>query len=634
MTYDVDPLAPHHDGSPAYVGASAPALGERVELRVRVPHRPDGTPGARAVVLRAVRDGEPAITPAEQAAGDDAGAWWSVTLALVNPVTSYRFLVSNGPADYRWLTATGVHARDVTDAGDFLISTEHRVPCWVADQVAYQVFPDRFERTETGAPVPEWARPVAWDDAVVHRGPEVPFQWYGGTLDGVAARIDHLERLGATLLYLTPVFEAGSTHRYDAVSFERVDPLLGGDAALERLADTLHERGLRLVGDLTTNHTGDRHDWFRTAAADPASVERAFYRFEPDGSYASWLGIASLPKLDHASAELARRLYDGPDSVVARWLRRGLDGWRVDVANMTGRLGAEDRAHAVAATTRRTMAAESPDAWLLAEHGHDATGDLRGAGWHGTMDYAGFTRPLWCWLNGGSPDGPGLPHGLDYLGLPVDIPVLPAERAVATMREVHGAIPFTVWQSGTNHLDSHDTPRFRTVTGGGTSGGTDLVGAGRPGHLVGLALQMTMPGVPVVFMGDEIGLTAVDGEHARTPYPWHDEQSWDAPTLAAYREWIELRHRHVALRRGGLRWLHAHGDAMTFLREHPDQTLLVHATRAAGPEVRLPLAALGPDPVVTTLVGPPARVVADELVLPGEGPAASVHLVSSGGPGS
>lgn len=621
------PLDPHHDGSAAYV-VGAPVLGEDVTLRVRVPHGEDGAPGATRVVLRAVRDGEPAVSHASRVSEDAAGAWWEVDLRLVNRLTSYRFLVSRGPDDFRWLTATGVHARDVFDGSDFRISTDHRLPDWIADQVGYQVFPDRFARTETGAPVPDWAIPCEWDQPVVHKGPDVPFQWYGGTLDGVAEHLDQLHALGATLLYLTPVFEAWSTHRYDAVSFDAVDPLLGGDAALERLAKAVHEGGLRLVGDLTTNHTGEHHDWFVRALADPDSPERAFYRFGdayPQG-YAAWLDIPSLPKLDHASSEMARRLYAGPDSVVAHWLRHGLDGWRVDVANMTGRMGGDDLAHGVARAIRDTIDEVSPDAWLLAEHGHDATADLTGPGWHGTMDYAGFTRPVWCWLNGGAPGGEGLPHGLDYLGLPVDIPVLPATAAVATMREVHGAMPWTSWQGSTMHLDSHDTPRFRTVTGGGTDGGVDGEGRGRALHLVGLGLQMTMPGVPVVFMGDELGLTAVDGEHARTPYPWEHPDTWDRPTFEAYQDWIGLRREHVALRRGGLRWLHADDDTMTFLREHPDQTLLVHAVRRPAAPVDLPLHALGPGPSLDTVVGAAATVAGGVLTLPGEA-GVSVHVV-------
>jgi alpha-glucosidase len=624
------PLDPHHDGSVQYVDHAGAGLGDEVTLRVRVPHGEDGSPGARRVVLRAVRDGEPAVSNARQVFEDTAGASWEARLRLVNRVTSYRFLVSRGPDDFRWLTATGVHERDVSDGGDFRISTDQRLPDWVLDQVGYQVFPDRFGKTEVHAPVPDWAIPCEWDQPVVHKGPDVPFQLYGGTLDGVAEHLDQLDVLGATLLYLTPVFEAWSTHRYDAVSFDRVDPLLGGDDALERLTTAVHEHGLRLMGDLTTNHTGEHHDWFVRAQGDPDSPERAFYRFGDDHphGFAAWLDIASLPKLDHASAELARRLYAGPDSVVAHWLRNGLDGWRVDVANMTGRLGADDRAHEVAAAMRRTMDEVSPDAWLLAEHGHDASADLTGPGWHGTMDYAGFTRPVWCWLNGGAPGGPGLPHGLDYLGLPVDIPVLPATAAVDTMREVHGSMPWASWAGSTMHLDSHDTPRFRTVTGGGTDGGTDLAGHGRDRHLVGLGLQMTMPGVPVVFMGDELGLTAVDGEHARTPYPWDRPDTWDGPTFEAYQQWIALRRHHVALRRGGLRWLHADDDSMTFVREHPDEILLVHAVRQAAAPASIPAHALGPAVGLIRLVGSAADVSGSTVVLPGD-QGVSVHAVTS-----
>ncbi len=641
----VNPLDPHHDGSSHYVrrvGAAGHGptgghleLGDRLELRVRVPHAPNagvGTPGAEKIVLRAVRDGEPVLIPAVQKSTDEAGAWWTVEVELVNRRTSYRFAIVGGDPDYRWLNATGVYARDVTDAGDFKISTEHRAPDWVTDQIGYQVFPDRFARTETGAEIPAWAQPAQWDDPVLHKGPDVVYQWYGGTLDGIAAHLDHIAGLGASMLYLTPIFEARSNHRYDAISFDRVDSLLGGDAALDRLIAATKDAGLRLMGDLTTNHTGDAHDWFLVAQDDPDSAEREFYRFGADNSYVAWLDVPSLPKLDHTSTELARRLYAGPDSVAANWLRHGLDGWRIDVANMTGRLGADDLAHRVAADLRQTMSESSPtgsnDTWLLAEHGHDAAGDLQGPGWHGTMDYAGFTRPVWCWLNGGAPDGPGLAHGLDYLGIPIDVPVLSAEAVVATMRDVHGGAPWTSWASSTLHLDSHDTPRFRTVAGGGVDGRVDGAGHGRERHLVGLGLQMTLPGVPVVFMGDELGLTGVDGEHSRTPYPWELRETWDKQTLQAYRWWMALRRDHVALRRGGLHWLYADGDAMVYLREHRDETMLIYATRAPGVAVELPATCLGPTPQLDALIGEPAELDS-VLTLTASSIGVAVHTVTA-----
>ncbi|WP_129337997.1 glycoside hydrolase family 13 protein [Cellulomonas endophytica] len=613
---------PHHDGSPLYGPQGTPAPGDTVPVRVRVPSVPGADARDATVVLRSVRDGEPVLRPARLDGSDAAGAWFVADLEVANPVTSYRFVLVEG-GRYSVLDGTGLHARDVSDAHDFRLATHPGPPGWVADQVAYQVFPDRFARSGAVRTPPAWAVPAAWDDPVVHRGPLTPRQLYGGDLDGVVAHLDHVVDLGATLLYLTPVFEGRSNHRYDAVTFDRVDPLLGGDEALGRLVAAAHARGLRVVGDLTLNHTGDGHEWFRRAQADPGAPEAAYYTFrEHPHDYVSWLDVPSLPKLDHAAPGLRRALHEGPGSVVDRWLRAGLDGWRIDVANMTGRLGTADLAHDVARSVRATM---PPDRWLLAEHGHDAAGDLDGDGWHGTMDYASFTRPVWTWLNGGSAAGPGRPHGLSYLGIPVPVPVLPATAAVATLREVRARAPWRSWAASTLHLDSHDTPRFRTVAGGGTHGGVDREGHGRGRHLVGLALQTTLPGVPSVFMGDELGLTAVDGEHARTPFPWDRRDTWDTPTLEAYRAWIALRRASPALRHGSLRWVDVGEDHMTFLREHPDERVLVHVARADHAPVVLPAAALAlPGAAAAeTLVGEPLVAgPAGHVVLPGAGPAA------------
>ncbi len=621
-------LEPHHDGSVMYVEDSDPVIGEEVELRVHVPRgRLVPGPEVDGVWLRSVRDGEPHLVEAHPQHSDQVGTWWGARLLVSNPVTSYRFLVRGTDGTYRWLNGTGTHARDVTDADDFRVSTEHRLPDWVLDQVGYQVFPDRFARDSEPGSTPSWAIPAVWEDPVLFEGPDVPHQWYGGTLDGVRQHLDHLQALGVTLLYLTPFFASRSNHRYDAESFDEVDPVLGGDAALERLLSDAHELGIRVIGDLTTNHTGDAHAWFQKAVSDPKSPERSFYRFHDDGSYESWLGVASLPKLDHSAREMRRRLYDGPESTVARWLRNGIDGWRIDVANMTGRLGTDDATLEVAETIRRTMATTRPDAWLLAEHGHDASLDLPGKGWHGTMDYSGFTRPVWSWLNGGGDGGPGLPHHLQFMGLPVPVPTRSGTDCVASMRGFHAAMPWASRAASTSHLDSHDSPRFRTVTGGGTSGLADLAGTGRERHLLGLALQMTLPGVPVVFMGDELGFTGVNGEHARTPMPWGREQAVDTGTLDAYRLWVRMRRENVAIRRGGLRWAHVGADSLTYLREHPNQRILVHVARAGHPPVELPLVHLraGSATELAVLHGSSASDTADRALRLPSGAGAHVY---------
>jgi alpha-glucosidase len=590
---------PHHDGS--LVSDPAPALGDAVTVFVRVPAgtRVDG------VHVRYTADGEPLFTEAALDRRDARGTWWRAEVGLRNPVVPYRFLLDT-PGGARWLTAAGVVAHEVPDATDFRLVAYAPPPGWAADAVIYQIFPDRFARSAAAGdrPPPDWAIPCDWDTPVIGRGPQTPRQFYGGDLDGVAERLDHVAALGANTLYLTPVFPARSNHRYDAAAFDRVDPLLGGDEALARLSGAVHRRGWRLLGDLTTNHTGDAHPWFTAAVSDAGSAERGLYYFDDAGGYESWLGVRTLPKLDWGSAELRRRLVTGPDAVVGRWLRPpyGLDGWRIDVANMTGRRGADAYTPDVAAMVRAASLAARPDALVVAEHCHDGTADLDRDGWHGTMNYGGFTRPVWSWLRGADPVEPG------FAAVPGDVPHRDGVAVLATMRAFAALTSWRTLTASWNLVGSHDTPRIRTIVGD-------------PAAVeVAVGLQFTLPGTPMIFAGDELGLRGVNGEDARRPMPWHRPGTWDLATLDRFRRLIGLRHREPALRRGGLRWAHADAHALVFLRETPaGDGLLVLARRAAGRPVRLPGPVEGP---AENVYGgaPDLRPVGGTVELPGDGP--------------
>ncbi len=561
---------PHHDGSARYVSNPTPRLGDAVELLVRVPLEAEVT----AVHVRLAPDGEQQFVRAELVQATETDAWWRAEIVCHNPVTHYRFLLSGGPTKYAWLNGNGVHLRDVPDASDFrLLAADTPAPSWAEGAVVYQIFPDRFARS-AGAderPLPAWAVPAEWDDPVDTTPGVISRQLYGGDLDGVTEHLDHLERLGVDVVYLTPFFPAGSNHRYDASSFTAVDPLLGGEPALHRLSAAAHERGMKLMGDFTTNHTGDAHEWFVTASGPNGAetVEHGFYLWE-EGDYVSWLGVKTLPKLNHLDAELRRRLFEDEEGVVRKWLAgsEALDGWRVDVANMTGRWRDTDVNHDVARQMRESMAEHAPDALLVGEHVHDYTVDLPGDGWHGVMNYAGFCKPVWTWLREETGDP-------EFLGAPVPVPLLDADAVVETMRDFTSRI---AWQSlvhSFNLVGSHDSTRVRT-----------LVGADRRGVEVAAGLLFTLPSMPMLTYGDEIGMEGHFGEDGRRPMPW-DESRWDTGLLEIYRGLIGARKGSHALRHGGLRWVHAEGDAIVFLRESVDETALVHVARAAHEPVTL-----------------------------------------------
>ena len=562
---------PHHDGSPTYLDEEAPALGSRVTVRLRTA----ADDPVEQVWVRTTYDAEPVFHPCRAVAREEHTTWWEGSLPVHNPVTHYRFLLADAAGHQRWLTAAGIAEHDLSDTFDFRLTVHEPAPDWGRDGVVYQVFPDRFARSAAAdeRATPDWAVPADWEDTVIYAptDPRTPLQLFGGDLDGIVEHLDHVARVGATILYTTPVFPGESNHRYNASTFDGVDPLLGGDAAYERLARAVHDRGWRLLGDLTTNHTGDTHEWFVRASAEPDGPTRGWYCFGPDGRYECWMGHHTLPKLNLTDPGLREAMVEGPDSVVARWLRPpyDVDGWRIDVANMTGRLGAVDVNHEVARAVRRTAQAERPDALVIGEHNHDASGDLDGDGWHGTMNYSGFSWPVWSWLR--AADSPAL-----AFGRPLPVPARPGPLVQRTFREWLARYGWRAASTSWNILGSHDSARIRTVT----------QDAAR--HRVAAGLQFTLPGVPMIFAGDEIGLEGVLGEDSRRPMPWQHRERWDTTTLEAYAALARARREHVALRRGGLRWAHVDDDTLVFVREHPEGDVLVAARRAAGPAVRLP----------------------------------------------
>lgn len=552
---------PHHDGSALYVSDQQPLLGGCVTVRLRVPTASAST----AVWVRLVRNGEPLFVAATIEHSNEFETWWSADLHLQNPVTHYRWRLNNPD---RWLTQSGCFPHDPSDATDFRLVTHSAPPDWVGDAVFYQIFPDRFARSldaENWQKFPEWADRASWIDPVIEPVPQALTQIYGGNFAGVSEHIDHLTALGVTAIYSTPFFPGGSNHRYDAATFDHVDPLLGGDEALVQLVEDLHKSDIRFVGDLTTNHSGVGHDWFVSAQANAESEEATFYTFlEHPQAFETWLGVDTLPKFDHSSVALSQRLIEQPDSVVKRYLNPpfNFDGWRIDVANMTGRLNDQDLNHEVGRRLRKSINEVNPEAVLIAEHCHDATADLVGDSWYSTMNYAGFTNPICCWLGSWFPPGPNS-------GDPAVLRPQTGHDVKQTIDSFAAGVSWRARMANLTLLGSHDSVRFRSVV----NNDADL-------HAIGVLLLMSFPGTPSVFQGDEFGLLGHHSHVTRSPIPWDGLGAKEHETFDFFRRMIAARRDNTALRRGGFRWVSAGQDHLTFLREHRDGNVLVHADRS------------------------------------------------------
>ena len=549
-------LEPHHDGSELYVSNSAPKLGEKVTFKVRIPNQYK----FNDAVMRYYHDGEPRTAHLKKVKRNRVESWWGVTIPIINYETRYRFLFA-GSGKYDWLSAAGLTNHDVHSNSDFQLIARPEYPKWLKSSVFYQIFPDRFAKTSEKK-LPKWAVARDWNmpprDKTKFTGIEV----YGGDLKGVEVHLDHIEELGANGIYFTPFFPAQSNHRYDASSFDEVDPILGGDSAWFSLVKAANKRKIKLVGDITSNHCGAGHYWLTKARKNRASKEAGFFYWTKKykWGYEGWWGLESLPKLNYASKELRKVMYEDKNSIIRKWLspKYGMSGWRVDVGNMTGKYGEIDIHDEVMYGIRRAVEETKPDAWLVAENADFVANDLAGAGWHGTMNYQGFSRPLSSWMN----ESAKLSGG--FQGLPIDSPKISGQQLVETIKNFNGSIPWRALTASMILLDSHDTPRFRTI-----------VSKDKAKHLAAMAMLMSYPGVPSIFMGDELGFEGTGGEDSRRTINWEDRSGWDHDFLVEVKKLTKLRRTEDALINGGLRWIAAEANYLAYLRESKKGAILV-----------------------------------------------------------
>ena len=552
---------PHHDGSDLYVSNSAPAIGDSVTLKVRVPN----DYFFEKAMLRFYHDGEPRIFEMKLSSKNEVESWYQVKVEILNLQNSYRFAFI-GHGKYEWLNARGLFDHDVHSNNDFQIVAIPGNPEWIKSSVFYQIFPDRFARSGKVNITPDWAYPREWNLLPRGRGKFTGQELYGGDLYGVQEHLDHVTELGANGIYFTPIFPSQSNHRYDATSFDHVDPILGGDKAFQSLIKVAKKNGIRILGDLTSNHCGAGHNWLAKAKKDKKSKERTYFFWDKSikWGYVGWYGLESLPKLNYASKALRKAVYEGNNSIVKKWIspKFGMAGWRIDVGNMTGVQGAENHHVEVMQGIRQAMQEVNPDTWLVAENGDFIASDLNGLGWQGAMNYQGFMRPFWNWIN----RNPEITGG--FQGLPFAMPKINGKQLVESISEFNASIPWRSLTASMMLLDSHDTARFRTVVLG------DIAA-----HKTAMTMMLSYPGVPSIFAGDEIGLEGSWGEDARRTINWEDRSGWDIEFFAEVKKLVKLRKTQDALINGGLRWIAVENDYIAYLRESKKQSLLVLVSR-------------------------------------------------------
>ncbi len=443
-------------------------------------------------------------------------------------------------------------------------------PDWVKHAVFYQIFPDRFARSER---VTKPGNLQPWDT------PPTPQGYKGGDLLGVVERLDYLQDLGITAIYFTPIFQSASNHRYHTHDYYQVDPMLGGNRAFRELLEACHRRGMRVVLDGVFNHASRGFFQFNDILENgPHSAYLDWFFIEGwplhpyDGArpanYRAWFNNRALPKFNTDNPQVREFLMQ----VAEHWIRQGIDGWRLDVPF-------EITTEGFWQEFRQRVKAINPEAYIVGEVWRDARRWLQGDQFDGVMNYL-FAGPTIAYTAGPRVD-PAQVVGRDYVTSP---PLTGAEYA----RVIDDVVTLYDWEiqlTQLNLFDSHDTARLLTIARGD-----------RSSVRLATILLMTFPGAPSVFYGDEIGLEGGVDPDARRTMPWDRPETWDMAALAYHKRLIELRHTLPALRTGTFHMLYADDAVFAFARKLEDQTVIVVVNNDDQPRrVSIPVASMLPD---------------------------------------
>ena len=483
------------------------------------------------------------------------------------------------------LDRSGYHGGENVQSWQLTVYEESSTPAWFGCGVVYQIFPDRFCRLELPDPAgmvgsrtihENWSNLPDWrPDA---QGEVRNCDFFGGSLQGILSKLDDLADFGVTVLYLNPVFESASNHRYNTADYRAIDPMLGTEDDFHHLCQEAKRRGIRVILDGVFNHTGSQSRYFNAdgfysdtgAAQSPDSPYYHWYSFHPwPADYDAWWGIRTLPAVREDAPDYRDFIIRGQDSVVRHWLRAGASGWRLDVA--------DELPDDFIAGIRTAIDESAPDSLLLGEVWEDATAKiaysmrrryLLGQELHGVMNYP-FRTALIAYLLGGD-----------------------ADEFRETLESLRENYPPHAFYSLMNFLSTHDTPRILTVLGADHVPGSKeeravfrLSPARRQLGLKRLRLAalvlFTFPGAPTVYYGDEAGMEGWEDPFNRAGYPWGQE---DSELKSFFSKLAHLRREQPALQTGQLHWRWTAGSLLVFARELDGQLLTTVVNAADTPQ--------------------------------------------------
>ncbi len=456
-------------------------------------------------------------------------------------------------------------------------------PDWLSGGVMYQIFPDRFARSgqpKSGVPADrvlrsDWGGQPVWQPDSTGQVRNNDF--FGGDLKGIEQRLDRLAELGVTCLYLNPIFEAHSNHRYDTADYEKIDPLLGNEEDFRSLCRTAATLGIRIILDGVFSHTGADSRYFnRTgrygeregAYRSMESPYYPWYHFQNwPHQYTGWWGFTTLPEVNENHPAFKEYIL-GKNGIVRRWLAAGASGWRLDVA--------DELPDEFLDGLRQAAKAEKPDALVLGEVWEDASRKesyghrrryLLGDQLDSVMNYP-FREAVLTFLTGG--DSAGFYN---------------------TVGDIVEHYPRPVLRLLMNHIGTHDTERALTVLAGEPAGGRgrswqaqqSLSAAQRKRGLrllrLAAVLQYCLPGVPCLYYGDEAGMEGYRDPFNRGCYPWGRE---DKDLLAWYHKLGQIRRISTPLREGDWQPLDTGRDVVAFVRTQDETALLCAVNHSDG----------------------------------------------------